>query len=110
VPAKDGAEIDRKNEVILRASGWAQHTRLNLSCPPTRNTALTWDARGIAFSVPSITRATNPMARSSMGARTRGMDRLGIALDGGNITVNLDGMHKQDSDPGGWAAAVVHIP
>jgi len=73
MPAKDGAEIDRKNEVILVRWLGAAYA-FNLSCPHrTRRSRGTRAA--IAFSVPSITRRYQPDGTFIDGRATRGMDR-----------------------------------
>lgn len=107
VPKTDGAEIDRKNEVILVRWQNAVYA-FNLSCPH-QNTALRWDAPSHRFQCPKHHSRYQPDGTFIDGRATRGMDRLGISLEGGNVIVDLDGMHKQDTDPAGWAAAVVHI-
>jgi len=108
IPPADGAQIDKKNEIILVR--WQQSMyAFNLSCPH-QNTALRWDANTHRFQCPKHHSRYEPNGTFIDGRATRGMDRLTIALDGANITVDLDHMHKQDVDPAGWAAAVVHIP
>lgn len=107
IPTTDGAEIDRKNEVILVRWQNAVYA-FNLSCPH-QNTALKWDNRGKRFQCPKHHSRYQPDGTFIDGRATRGMDRLSIALDGSTVLVDLDGMHRQDADPAGWAAAVVHV-
>lgn len=108
IPPADGAQIDKKNEIILVR--WQQSMyAFNLSCPH-QNTALRWDANTHRFQCPKHHSRYEPNGTFIDCRATRGMDRLTIALDGANVIVDLDSMHKQDVDPAGWAAAVVHIP
>jgi len=37
------------------------------------------------------------------------MDRFSVTRNGEEIVVDLDAMHKEDKDPAGWSAAVVHL-
>jgi len=107
IPAKDGAEIDRDNEVILMRWQGAVYA-FALSCPH-QNTALRWlDAEG-RFQCPKHKSKYRPDGSFIEGRATRGMDRYSIRRDGAGVTVDLDTIHEEDSDPAGWAAAVVKV-
>jgi nitrite reductase/ring-hydroxylating ferredoxin subunit len=108
IPPADGATIDRSAGVILVR--WKNDVyAFNLSCPH-QNTALRWDAKSQHFNCPKHHSRYLPDGTFVDGRATRGMDRLGIAPGGpGAVNVNVDVMHKQDVDPKGWAAAVVHV-
>ena len=43
------------------------------------------------------------------GRATRGMDRLAVRKDGGNLVVNVSQFYKQDQDGPRWEAAVVTL-
>jgi Rieske Fe-S protein len=43
------------------------------------------------------------------GRSTRNMDRLPIRRNGASVIVNLDRMIQSDTDPAGWAGAVVTL-
>ncbi|MDF1505152.1 Rieske (2Fe-2S) protein [Roseisolibacter sp. H3M3-2] len=107
VPAADGATIDREAEVILvrwQGSAYA----FNLACPH-QNTALRWFAADGRFVCPKHKSKYRPDGSFIEGRATRGMDRFSVKREPAGIVVDLDALHKQDTDPGGWAAAVVKL-
>lgn len=108
IPAADGAKIDMKKEVILVR--W-QNTvfAFNLSCPH-QNTALRWSEKDQRFNCPKHHSRYQPNGTFIDGRATRGMDRFNVTLQGANVVVDVNAMHKQDADPAGWAAAMVKIP
>ena len=107
IPAADGVEIDRENEVILVR--WQQAVyAFNLSCPH-QNTALRWNDGAHRFQCPKHHSQYQPSGEFIDGRATRGMDRFSITRDGTSVAVDVDAMHKQDEDPAGWTAAVVHL-
>ena len=109
VPATDGAQIDRDNEVILVRWQNAVYA-FALSCPH-QNTALHWDERDHGFQCPkhhSRFQADGSYIAGS-GRATRDMDRYGIQLQGGKVAVDLDTLYQEDTDGPQWAAAVVHL-
>jgi nitrite reductase/ring-hydroxylating ferredoxin subunit len=109
LPAADGAQIDRDNDVILVR--W-QNTlyAFALSCPH-QNTALRWDDRDHGFQCPkhhSRFQADGTYIQGS-GRATRNMDRYAIQMQGTNIAVDVDTVYQEDSDGPKWTAAVVHL-
>lgn len=108
VPAADGAEIDRDNEVILvryRNEVFA----FNLSCPH-QNTALRWNESVMRFQCPKHHSQYQPSGEFITGRATRNMDRLAIRRDAGNnIVVDPDTMYRSDEDEAEWKAAVVKL-
>jgi nitrite reductase/ring-hydroxylating ferredoxin subunit len=107
IPTKDGAVIDRDNEVILTRWQGAVYA-FALSCPH-QNTALKWlDADG-RFQCPKHKSKYRPDGSFIEGRATRGMDRYSIRKDGAGVVVDLDALHEQDKDAQGWAAAVVKV-
>jgi Rieske Fe-S protein len=107
IPAADGAQIDKQNEVILVRWQNAVYA-FNLSCPH-QNTALRWDDADKRFQCPKHHSRYQPDGTFIDGRATRGMDRFTIARTGNNVTVDVDKLHKQDEDPAGWNAAVVKL-
>lgn len=107
LPATDGAQIDRDNQVILVR--W-QNTvyAFNLSCPH-QNTALRWDEADARFQCPKHHSKYQPDGTFISGRATRNMDRLSLRRDGDTIVVDVDAMHKSNEDAAGWAAAVVRL-
>lgn len=107
VPSADSVQIDKSNEVILMRWQNAVYA-FNLSCPH-QNTALRWDDRSKRFQCPKHHSRYEPDGTFIDGRATRGMDRFTVSRDGTNIVVDITAMHKQDSDPAAWGAAVVHL-
>lgn len=109
VPAADGAQIDRDNEVILVRWQNAVYA-FSLSCPH-QNTALRWDDRDHGFQCPkhhSRFQADGTYVPGS-GRATRSMDRFAIQLQASGVAVDVDSLYQEDTDPAKWAAAVVHL-
>jgi nitrite reductase/ring-hydroxylating ferredoxin subunit len=107
VPATDGVQIDRDNQVILVRWQNAVYA-FNLSCPH-QNTALRWDEADARFQCPKHHSKYQPDGTFISGRATRNMDRLSVRRDGDSIVVDVDGMHKSNEDAAGWAAAVVRL-
>jgi nitrite reductase/ring-hydroxylating ferredoxin subunit len=109
VPTADGAQIDKKNEVILvRWLGTVY--AFNLACPH-QNTVLKWDDKDKEFSCPkhhSRFKIDGAYIEDS-GRATRNMDRFAITRDGANVRVNLDQLYEADKDTTEWAAATVKV-
>jgi nitrite reductase/ring-hydroxylating ferredoxin subunit len=109
VPAGDGAQIDKDNQVILVRWQGAVYA-FNLSCPH-QNTALKWDDRENAFQCPKHHSKFTPTGAyiADSGRATRNMDRLGIQRAGNGVTVDIDKLYQEDTDGPQWAAAVVKL-
>ena len=107
IPAEDGAQIDRDNQVIVvRWQGMAYG--FNLACPH-QNTALRWQPEDTQFQCPKHHSRYRPDGVFISGRATRGMDRFGIRKDGGNLVVNVARFYKQDEDGPQWEAAFVAL-
>lgn len=108
VPATDGAEVDRDNDVILvryKNEAFA----FNLSCPH-QNTALRWNDSVSRFQCPKHHSQYQPDGVFITGRATRNMDRLAIRRDAANnIVVDPDTMYRSDEDTAQWNAAVVKL-
>src|SRR6476659_3926585 len=108
VPASDGAEIDRDNEVIL-VRYQNEVFAFNLSCPH-QNTALRWNEDAMRFQCPKHHSQYQPSGEFITGRATRNMDRLAIRRDAGNsIIVDPDTMYQSDEDAAAWKAAVIKL-
>lgn len=107
IPAVDGAQIDRDQQVILVRWQNAVYA-FNLSCPH-QHTALRWDDSDHQFQCPKHHSKYQPDGEFISGRATRGMDRFSITRDGGKVVVDVNAMHKQDEDPSGWNAAVIKL-
>lgn len=108
IPAVDGAQIDKKNEVILVRWHNAVYA-FNLACPH-QNVALRWYEKDRRFKCPKHNSRYEPDGTFVDGRATRGLDRFTVTLDGTNVVVDVNAMHKQDEDAPGWAAAMVKLP
>jgi nitrite reductase/ring-hydroxylating ferredoxin subunit len=107
IPAADGVQIDRDNQVILVRWQGAIYA-FNLSCPH-QNTALRWDDADARFQCPKHHSKYQPDGTFISGRATRNMDRLNLRRDGNTVVVDTDTMHKSSDDQAGWAAAVIHL-
>ncbi|MEP6507012.1 MAG: Rieske (2Fe-2S) protein [Gemmatimonadales bacterium] len=107
IPAADGVNIDRDNEVILARYQNAVYA-FNLSCPHQR-TALRWNDVDKQFQCPKHHSKYTPKGDFISGRATRGMDRLAITRQGVNVVVDIDEMYKEDEDTPQWTAAFVKV-
>jgi nitrite reductase/ring-hydroxylating ferredoxin subunit len=107
IPAADGVQIDRQNEVILVRWQNAVYA-FNLSCPH-QNTALRWDEADGRFQCPKHHSKYQPDGTFISGRATRNMDRFTMRREADSVVVDVDAMFKSSEDQTGWAAAVVHI-
>jgi Rieske Fe-S protein len=107
IPAEDGVQIDRENEVILVRWQNAVYA-FNLSCPH-QNTALRWNQGDGQFQCPKHHSKYRPDGVFVSGRATRGMDRFSMTRSGDEIVVDVDDMHKEDADKAGWAAAMIAL-
>lgn len=107
IPTSDSVSIDTEHEVILVR--WAGKLyAFNLACPH-QNTALRWREDDKNFQCPKHKSRYQPDGTFISGRATRGMDRLAIRKDGGEVVVNVDTMYKQDVDLAGWTGAAVTL-
>jgi nitrite reductase/ring-hydroxylating ferredoxin subunit len=107
IPAVDGVQIDREQEVILVRWQGALYA-FTLSCPHQR-TALRWNEGNSQFQCPKHHSKYRPDGTFVSGRATRGMDRFSITRAASELVVNVDAMHKEDQDRTGWDAAVLHL-
>jgi Rieske Fe-S protein len=107
VPAEDGVQIDKEQEIILVRWQGALYA-FNLSCPHQR-TALKWLEEDTRFQCPKHKSKYTPQGNFISGRATRGMDRFSIAVEGSTVAVDTSLMHKQDKDPTGWNAATAKV-
>jgi nitrite reductase/ring-hydroxylating ferredoxin subunit len=109
VPAVDGAQIDKANEVILVRWQGAVYA-FDLSCPH-QNTALHWEAGDRDFQCPKHHSRFKPTGEyvEGSGRATRNMDRFAIVREGTQVRVDLDKLYQDDTDPAAWTAAVIKL-
>ncbi len=107
IPAQDGVQIDRDNQVILVR--WKESVfAFNLSCPH-QNTALRWHESDTQFECPKHHSKYQPDGTFISGRATRAMDRFSVTRVGNEIVVNVNSMHKSDADAAGWSTSVIHL-
>jgi len=107
IPAADGVQIDRDNQVILVRWQGAMYA-FALSCPH-QNTALRWRESDGRFQCPKHKSKYSPDGTFISGRATRGMDRFAITREGDEVVVDLGVLHEQPDDPAAWDAAVVRL-
>lgn len=107
IPATDGVQIDRDNEVILARYQNAVYA-FNLSCPHQR-TALRWNEADKQFQCPKHHSKYDPKGTFITGRATRSMDRLAIARQGANVVVDIDTMYKEDEDTPQWTSSFIKV-
>lgn len=109
IPAADGAQIDKKNDVILVRWQGAVYA-FNLSCPH-QNTALRWEDGDKQFACPKHHSRFRPSGDyiEDSGRATRNMDRFAIVREGTNVRIDLDKMYQADEQTTEWTAAVVKV-
>jgi nitrite reductase/ring-hydroxylating ferredoxin subunit len=107
IPAADGVQIDKNNEVILVR--WQNDMyAFNLSCPHQR-TALRWNDSIKEFQCPKHKSKYTPAGSFISGRATRGMDRFAIQHQGANVSVDVDQMYQEDENEAQWKAAFVKV-
>jgi nitrite reductase/ring-hydroxylating ferredoxin subunit len=107
LPAADGAEIDRDNEVILVR--WQNKVyAFALSCPH-QHTALRWNPTDARFQCPKHHSQYSPDGTFITGRATRGMDRLAIIRQDNNVVVTTEPLIKQTENMAAWQAAVIQL-
>lgn len=109
IPTADGAQIDKKNDVIVVRWQGAVYA-FNLSCPH-QNTALRWSDGDHQFECPKHHSRFQPNGDyiADSGRATRNMDRFAVLRSGDSVTVDLDKLYQEDSDGTQWAAAIVKL-
>lgn len=107
VPAADGVEIDRENEVILARAGGTVYA-FSLSCPHQRQ-LLRWQEREQRFQCPKHKSRYQPDGTFISGRATRAMDRHPIRRDGDTVRVDVATKIRRDREPQRWETAAVRV-
>lgn len=108
VPATDGVQIDKDNEVILARTGKSVYA-FALACPH-QNTALKWDGGNNRFQCPKHKSKYRADGTFIEGRATRSMDRYAVRLVGSSVAVDVDKLYQEDTDLTQWQQAVVTLP
>lgn len=104
VPAQDGVQFDKDDELILvRNEGHVY--AFALSCPH-QNTALRWVDEG-RFQCPKHKSKYLPDGTFMSGRATRNMDRYAIKHAGGEVEIDFEVLYRSDRQPAEWTAAAV---
>ena len=107
IPAKDGVQIDKDNDVILVR--WQNLVyAFNLSCPH-QHTALRWNDAAKEFQCPKHKSKYTPAGSFISGRATRGMDRFAIQRQGANVVIDVDKMYEEDENEAQWKSAFVKV-
>ena len=108
IPAADGVQIDKENEVILSRVG--KHVFAFLLACPHQNTALRWEGGDNRFQCPKHKSRYTPEGVFIEGRATRSMDRYAVRLVGSTILVDIDKVIQEDMDKAAWQKAMVTLP
>ena len=107
IPAADGAQIDKDNELIL--TRWQNVVyAFSLACPH-QNTVLRWDEADARFLCPRHHSQYRPDGSFIQGRATRGMDRMAIQRAGSNVIVDSDRVYEEDTDTAEWNSAAIKL-
>lgn len=107
IPAADGVQIDKDEEVILVRWQNAVYA-FALACPH-QNTALRWQQAEARFQCPKHKSRYRPDGKYISGRATRSMDRYAVRRNGASVQVDVDALYQEDENPAEWAAAVVRL-
>ena len=108
IPAADGVQIDKENEVILSRVG--KHVFAFLLACPHQNTALRWEVGDNRFQCPKHKSRYTPEGVFIEGRATRSMDRYAVRLVGNTILVDIDKVIQEDMEKAAWQQAMVTLP
>lgn len=107
IPATDGAQIDRINEVILVR--WHDEAYAFALACPHRKTALRWEPANTRFQCPKHHSKYQPDGTFISGKATRNMDRYPIKREGDALVVDVTAKIKSDVDGTSWHNAVAKL-
>jgi nitrite reductase/ring-hydroxylating ferredoxin subunit len=108
IPAADGVQIDKENDVIVARVGKKVFGFL-LACPH-QNTALRWEAGDNRFQCPKHKTTYTPEGVFIEGRATRSMDRYAVKQSGNTLLVDIDKVYQEDTDKTEWTHALVTLP
>lgn len=107
MPATDGVEFDKENEVILVRTAGRVYA-FALACPH-QNTALRLEPSKLGFQCSRHHSKYRIDGEYISGRATRSMDRYAIRRDGGAVVVDVATYYESDSEPTQWAGAVITV-
>lgn len=107
LPTSDGVDVDEGNEVILvRWQGRAY--AFSVKCPH-RGARLEWHPDESRVFCPKHKARFRADGAHDSGRKSRDLDRYDIRREGSSLVIQLDALRRSDTDPAGWAAAVVTL-
>jgi len=107
IPAADSVNIDHAAQTILvRYQGHV--FGMSLGCPH-EHAAVRWVEKDHRFQCTKHDSRYQQDGVHISGRATRNMDRFGIHRDGDSIVLDLSHLFQSDTDPAGWAAAVIAV-
>jgi nitrite reductase/ring-hydroxylating ferredoxin subunit len=107
LPAGDGVQVDESNEVILVR--WQGRVYAFSAKCPHRGGRLEWRAAESRVYCPKHKARFRADGAHDSGRSSRDLDRYDIHRDGSSLVIRLDVLRRADTDPAGWAAAVVAL-
>jgi len=107
VPAVDSVNIDHVAQTILvRYQGHV--FGMSLGCPH-EHAAVRWVEKDHRFQCTKHDSRYQEDGVHISGRATRNLDRFGIRRDGNGVVLELDRVFQSDTDPTGWASAVIAV-
>jgi nitrite reductase/ring-hydroxylating ferredoxin subunit len=106
LPARDGAQIDAANGVILARVKNAVYA-MSIACPHRSVTTLEWLPDEKAFHCPKHDAHFQPDGELIDGRPNRGMDRFALRRAGQTIVVDTSTLLQEDNARSAWNDAVV---
>jgi len=107
LPPVDSVAVDEGNEVILVR--WQERIYAFSAKCPHRGARLEWrSAEGRVF-CPKHKARFRPDGAHDSGRQSRDLDRYDVRREGASLVIRLDMLRRADTDPAGWAAAVVMV-
>ncbi len=107
LPSADGVAVDESNEVILVR--WQRRAYAFSTKCPHRGARLEWRAAEGRVFCPKHKARFRPDGAHDSGRQSRDLDRYDVRREGASLVIRLDMLRRADTDPAGWAAAVVMI-
>jgi len=107
LPSGDVVQVDEGNDLILvRWQGRAY--AFSAKCPH-RGSRLEWRASESRVFCPKHKARFRADGAHDSGRSSRDLDRYDIRREGSSLVIRLDVLRRADTDPAGWAAAVVAL-
>jgi nitrite reductase/ring-hydroxylating ferredoxin subunit len=107
LPPADGVAVDEGNEVILVR--WQERVYAFSAKCPHRGAQLEWRSAEGRVYCPKHKARFRPDGAHDSGRQSRDLDRYDIRREGASLVIRLDMLRRADTDPAGWAAALVMV-